>query len=157
PIDTLAPKQLEVPICCLKPLTPLEPVDDDLLSFEDWKAKWFSESNNSQKGSAPLNNSTPNRLPDKSASEHHTFAIMGAAHTLDTSDFVLTVQGLDTLMPALLPHFRVPLTDRFNYASLDCSTRVHLAHRGAKLVSSILSSKWDQYMLSPCAAAPQFV
>ncbi|KAH9023896.1 hypothetical protein EDB85DRAFT_1894566 [Lactarius pseudohatsudake] len=131
PIDTLAPKQPEV--------------------------KWFSESNNSQKGSAPPNNSTPSRLPDESTSEHHIFAIMGTAHTLDTSDFALTVQGLDTLMPALPLHFRVPLTDRFNYASLDCSTRVHLAHRGAKLVSSILSSKWDQYMLSPCAAAPQFV
>ncbi|KAH9060156.1 UNC-like C-terminal-domain-containing protein [Lactarius vividus] len=157
-IVALAPKRPEEPVCCLKPLTPLEPVDDDLfLSFEDWKAKRFSESNNSQKGSAPPNDSAPSRLPNESAPEHHTSAVMGAAHTLDTSDFAPTAQGLDTPTPAPPPHFRVPLTDRFNYASLDCSARVHTAHRGAKSASSILSSKRDRYMLSPCAATPQFV
>ncbi|KAH8980534.1 UNC-like C-terminal-domain-containing protein [Lactarius akahatsu] len=157
-VAALAPKRPEEPICCLKPLTPLEPVDDDLfLSFEDWKAKRFSESNNSQKGSAPPNNSAPSRLPDESAPEHHTSAVMGVAHTLDTADFAPTAQGLDAPTPAPPPHFRVPLTDRFNYASLDCSARVHTAHRGAKSASSILSSKRDRYMLSPCAAAAQFV
>ncbi|KAI9442806.1 UNC-like C-terminal-domain-containing protein [Russula earlei] len=57
--------------------------------------------------------------------------------------------------PDASPHFRVPLTDRFNYASLDCSARVHTAHRAAKSASSILSSQRDRYMLSPCAATPQ--
>ena len=51
---------------------------------------------------------------------------------------------------AVSPHFRVPITDRFNYANLDCSARVHLSHRSAKSSSSILSSKRDRYMLSPC-------
>jgi Sad1 / UNC-like C-terminal len=51
---------------------------------------------------------------------------------------------------AVSPHFRVPLTDRFNYANMDCSARVHLSHRSAKSSSSILSSKRDRYMLSPC-------
>jgi hypothetical protein len=51
----------------------------------------------------------------------------------------------------MLPHFRVPLTDRFNYASMECSARVHKAHKSAKSASSILSSKKDRYMLSPCA------
>ncbi|KAI9453243.1 UNC-like C-terminal-domain-containing protein [Lactarius psammicola] len=157
-IAALAPKRPEEPICCLKPLTPLEPVDDDLfLSFEDWKAKRFSESNNSQKGSATPNDSAPSRVPDESAAEHHTSAVMGAAYTLDVLDSAPTAQGPDTPTPAPPPHFRVPLTDRFNYASLDCSARVHTAHRGAKSASSILSSKRDRYMLSPCAAAPQFV
>jgi hypothetical protein len=155
-IAALAPKPREEPICCLKPLTPLEPVDDDLfLSFEDWKAKRFSESNNSQKGSAPPNDS----VPDESPAEQHTPAAMGAAaHTLDASDSAPTVPGPVIATPTPPPHFRVPLTDRFNYASLDCSARVHTAHHGAKSASSILSSKRDRYMLSPCAAAqPQFV
>jgi hypothetical protein len=155
-IAALAPKPREEPICCLKPLTPLEPVDDDLfLSFEDWKAKRFSESNNSQKGSAPPNDS----VPDESPAEQHTPAVMGAAaHTLDASDSAPTVPGPVIATPTPPPHFRVPLTDRFNYASLDCSARVHTAHHGAKSASSILSSKRDRYMLSPCAAAqPQFV
>jgi hypothetical protein len=51
----------------------------------------------------------------------------------------------------LAPHFRIPLTDRFNYASLDCSARVHTSHKSAKSSSSILSSKRDKYMLSPCS------
>ncbi|TFK70538.1 hypothetical protein BDN72DRAFT_838760 [Pluteus cervinus] len=51
---------------------------------------------------------------------------------------------------SLSPHFRVPLTDRFNYASLDCSARVHTAHKSAKSPSNILASKKDRYMLSPC-------
>jgi hypothetical protein len=52
------------------------------------------------------------------------------------------------------PHFRVPLTDRFDYARLDCSARVHTSHRSAKSSSSILSSK-DRYLLSPCASSKQ--
>ncbi|TFL01233.1 UNC-like C-terminal-domain-containing protein, partial [Pterulicium gracile] len=48
------------------------------------------------------------------------------------------------------PHL---LIDRFNYASLDCSARVHSAHKGAKSASAILSSKRDRYMLSPCGTS----
>lgn len=48
------------------------------------------------------------------------------------------------------PHFRVPLKDRFNYASTECSARIHKAHKSAKSASSVLSSKKDKYMLSPC-------
>ncbi len=40
--------------------------------------------------------------------------------------------------------------DRFNYANIDCSARVHNSHRSAKSPSSILLSKKDKYMLSPC-------
>src|ERR1700683_2639953 len=39
-----APKQPDLPICCLTPPSPVEPVVDDdvLLSFEEWKAKQFA-------------------------------------------------------------------------------------------------------------------
>src|SRR5712675_2018355 len=64
-IAALAPRPSEVPICRLKPLTPLEPVADDLfLSFEDWKAKRLSESSsNNQRSNGPPNASTPTRGP----------------------------------------------------------------------------------------------
>ena len=52
---------------------------------------------------------------------------------------------------------RIPITDRFNYASLDCSARVHAAHKAAKSASAVLSSKKDRYMLSPCGEKQQFV
>ena len=173
-IAALAPKPSEEPICCLKPLSPLEPVDDDLfLSFEDWKAKRFIESNHSQKNNPSPNTGTTARVPAENPAE-------GAAHSpttpadpsspsslssssvlddaLDMTDAAPTTQGAEGTAPPASPHFRVPLTDRFNYASLDCSARVHTAHRAAKSAANILSSKRDRYMLSPCdAAGPQFV
>ena len=178
-IAALAPKPSEELICCLKHLAPLEPVDDDIfLSFEDWKAKRFSESSNSQRNNVPPpNTNTSPPLPRVPAAEESP-AEAAAAAVVDTTasrvpetaaDAALpqTVEsaGMTTpIVPALAPppppppgsvspHFRVPLTDRFNYASVDCSARVHTAHPAAKSASNILSSKRDRYMLWPCNAA----
>jgi hypothetical protein len=179
-IATLAPKPSDEPVCCLKPLTPLEPVDDDIfLSFEDWKAKRFSESSsNSQKSNGPPNTSTPTtREPAEGGAEAPAAAAHHASISFDSApgyapDAMVdattapsegTVGGSTTVIPpppppvSASPHFRVPLTDRFNYASLDCSARVHTAHGAAKSAASILSSQRDRYMLSPCGAKPQFV
>jgi hypothetical protein len=175
-IAALAPKPSEEPICCLKPLTPLEPVDDDpFLSFEDWKAKRFSESgSNNQKSNGPPNISTPTRGPAEGGTEAaaaHTSISFDSApgHAPDAMDATPSegsVGGSTTPIPppppppppvSASPHFRVPLTDRFNYASLDCSARVHTAHGAAKSAANILSSPRDRYMLSPCGAKPQFV
>jgi hypothetical protein len=140
----------------------LEPVDDDLfLSFEDWKAKRFSESNNSQKGGASPNTSAPTHVPAESPAEAAVDAVPHAPDNTDAAppphSMGMTTTTLPPPPPPASPHFRVPLTDRFNYASLDCSSRVHTAHREAKSAANILSSKRDRYMLSPCGAAPQFV
>ena len=172
-IAALAPKPSEEPICCLKPLTPLEPVDDDLfLSFEDWKAKRFSESsNNNQKSNGLPNTSTPTRGPAEGSAETAAAAASAvlsfdstpghASDATDTTPSEGSVGGSMTPMPpppvSASPHFLVPLTDRFNYASLDCSARVHTAHGAAKSAANILSSQRDRYMLSPCGAKPQFV
>jgi len=153
-------------------VTPLEPVDDDLfLSFEDWKAKRFSESRNDQRSSyvPPPNPSAQTRLPAESPTEAAAHAV-DAAHAPDSADAAPTAQTAAGDMTTPLqepasssasasssPHFRVPLTDRFNYASLDCSARVHAAHRAAKSAANILSSQRDRYMLSPCVAMAQFV
>jgi hypothetical protein len=91
------------------------------------------------------------RVPDESTVEQHIPVLMD---TLNASDLALTTLGPDTMTPT---HFCMPLTDRFNLVSLDCSMCMHTAHWGAKSASSILSSKWDRYMLSLCSAAPQFV
>jgi Sad1/UNC-like protein len=151
----------------------LEPVDDDLfLSFEDWKAKRFSESSsNNQKNNGPPNASTPTHVPAEGGAEAaaaaHASAILDAGHALDAMDAAPSegsVGGSTIPIPppspppvSASPHFRVPLTDRFNYASVDCSARVHTAHGAAKSATNILSSQRDRYMLSPCGAKPQFV
>lgn len=52
---------------------------------------------------------------------------------------------------------RVPLTDRFNYASSDCSARIHSSNKASKSPHFILSHKRDKYMLSPCSTRDKFV
>ncbi|KAG6875838.1 hypothetical protein C0992_002122 [Termitomyces sp. T32_za158] len=137
PLRALAlqiPKKPELPICCLKPQQPLDTNEDEiLLSFEEWKRQQGDVINHT----TVTNNPTATPAP------------------VNASGDVPTVpHAEETQKP---PHFRVPITDRFNYASSECSARVHLAHRGAKSPSSILSSKRDRYMLSPCNAGKQFV
>ncbi|KAH9480378.1 hypothetical protein JR316_0006976 [Psilocybe cubensis] len=145
------PQQPDNPICCLKPLTPLEPVDDGiLLSFEEWKMKQLATQ------SAGFTTGTF----DKDANIGSPQVGDGVpANDVGSTGSESTVPPVDTPAPSGFnspdqvpsgPHFRVPLTDRFNYASLDCSARVHTAHRSAKSPSAILSSKRDRYMLSPC-------
>ncbi|TFY58938.1 hypothetical protein EVG20_g7971 [Dentipellis fragilis] len=156
-LSVLAPRPPEPPICCLKPLTPLEPVDDDIfLSFEEWKARRLAEgtshkdpqtSTGTNGGHDPATDAAAS--PQQNASTNPSPA-PPHAEVLDNASSSPPHESLS-------PHFRVPLTDRFNYASLDCSARVHTAHRGAKSVANILSGKKDRYMLSPCAAPRQFV
>ncbi|KAG6829793.1 hypothetical protein H0H92_003448 [Tricholoma furcatifolium] len=125
------PKKPEWPVCCLKPQQPLE--DEILLSFEEWKQQ--------QQGTV-INHTEDHNASDLSDQVHANDTVI--AHYTD-----------EPQKPP--PHFRVPITDRFNYASSECSARVHLAHRGAKSTSAILSSKRDRYMLSPCNTQNQFV
>ncbi|KAK0487106.1 UNC-like C-terminal-domain-containing protein [Armillaria novae-zelandiae] len=144
-----------LPVCCLIPLEPVEPTDTDaLLSFEEWKVKRAElqkqvgrekDGNRSGNTSGTTNiHFTDRRGPsDTTGSDSHTAPPLASHDSTDES---------------ISPHFQVPLTDRFNYAALDCSARVHVAHRSAKSSSSILSSKRDKYMLSPCTSKEkQFV
>lgn len=136
------------PVCCLRPLTPTEPVEDEVfLSFEEWKAKQFvlQEQVKAKERSEMLNRSS-NGSGDSGRETSPPFTDLPA-----TGD-PLSAEDTTNSQPnePVSPHFRVPLTDRFNYASLDCSSRVHASHRSAKSSSSILSSKRDRYMLSPC-------
>ena len=143
------PKVPEPPICCLKPLPPLEPVDDEvLLSFEEWKTKQTTlQTSKDAKTIEGINRSSLGANTNNDNGSEPMASLHDASPFLDPSkeEDVAPEQRME-----VSPHFRVPLTDRFNYASLDCSARVHTSHRSAKSASSILSSKRDRYMLSPC-------
>ena len=149
-----APKQPEHPICCLKPLTPLEPMDDEiLLSFEEWKLKQLGKQAESE---PKLKDKDANTQPSPGAPNGGGSDIHVREESPSPSSEGFASSGTNIVQTAseqwsdISPHFRVPLTDRFNYASLDCSARVHTSHRSAKSASSILSSKKDRYLLSPC-------
>ncbi|KAJ7366274.1 UNC-like C-terminal-domain-containing protein [Mycena albidolilacea] len=129
-------KPPEPPVCCLTPLPSTEPVQDDvLLSFEEWKEKRFA-----------MQTPVQDKTKDKDSGDR---AVEGGEAATSATEVSSSPVAPD-IQDAPPPHFRVPVTDRFNYASLDCSARVHTSHRSAKSPASILSSKRDRYMLSPC-------
>jgi len=132
------------PVCCLKALTGVEPIDDEvLLSFEDWKKKQAAQQKVSPK-KTDGNNQNSTVVNGLNASNTHNEVAPPNSNV--STDYIS-----DSLQPPdVAPHFRIPITDRFNYANIDCSARVHTSHRSAKSPSSILSSKKDRYMLSPC-------
>ena len=149
-----ASKPPEQPICCLRPLTPLESTEDDvLLTFEEWKARRLAETSKEAPGS--LVNSSQKPAKDIQSDNHSD----SSNETLHPDHGHPTTPSETTQVEPerLLPYFQIPITDRFNYASLDCSARVHGSHKSAKSASSILASKKDRYMLSPCAEKTQFV
>ncbi|PPQ63591.1 hypothetical protein CVT24_004451 [Panaeolus cyanescens] len=145
-----APKPVEHPICCLKPLTPIEPMDDEiLLSFEEWKKKQFVLQTETPDGKDSMATPIPAE-PGAGAEANSDGETLNVPLDANASGFPTAPAAASGQWTGISPHFRVPLTDRFNYASLDCSARVHMSHRSAKSASSILSSKKDRYMLSPC-------
>jgi hypothetical protein len=133
------------PACRLNALTPLEPLDDDvLLSFEDWKKK-----QQAAQQKEPLNQTDGKNQSSTDAGMPPIPALRNVVASPNSNISAGYFSG--SLQPTdVAPHFRVPITDRFNYANIDCSARVHTSHRSAKSSSSILSSKKEWYMLSPC-------
>lgn len=150
-------KPSDPPICCLKPLHPLDSVEDDLLvSFEEWKARHLPNSENVSSPNPP--SSGVNKSGDGTGNvngslnaEDTTASPPTPAAPEDRQELNLPAKP-EEIPAQISPHFRVPLVDRFNYASLDCSARIYKAHKGAKSPSSVLASKKDRYMLSPCKA-----
>lgn len=177
PFRTIALKQPKLgqePICCLipPPLSEPQPTEDELLlSFEDWKAKLLAEErSNSAAGPSSDSNSARHTVKmdpihlvdgpenvgrdggDGEGKDDRADDSLTPNSEPSTSGHPLSQERADVgFEEPMLPHFRVPLTDRFNYASMECSARIHKAHKSAKSASSILSSKKDRYMLSPCA------
>lgn len=151
-------KPPEPPICCLKPLSPTEPpeADEALLSFEDWKLKQAAKANE-QNSSAKQSTASRKMNTGQSAESSHETAIADSGLAASDGTNSSPDSAEQTPYEELSPHFRVPLTDRFNYASLDCSARVHTTHSSAKSPSSILSHKKDKYMLTPCSQSNQHV
>ncbi|KAI0793068.1 UNC-like C-terminal-domain-containing protein, partial [Irpex lacteus] len=153
-----APKSDDGPVCCLRPLSPPEsPEEGVLLSFEEWKQRQLASILKEQ------HHHIPSTHPPSSSQTHVGVPADNASSEpviptppLGDNQNAQPVETVEAPVPDA-PYFRIPITDRFNYASTDCSARVHTAHKSAKSPSAILSSKKDRYMLSPCNEKEQFV
>lgn len=115
---------------------------NEFLSFEQWKSLKLSE--------------TPVTLYQAPSAPTEAPAVDGSPY-IPASHPISPPTSPSNTASMHMPSLRVPLTDRFNYASQDCSARIHVAHKSSKSPSSILSSKRDKYMLSPCSVPNRFV
>ena len=131
-----------------------------MLSFEEWKAKQISVH-----GELAANSQTASGLGHKpgsmgsveaQAEPNKSSAVPGNTGAGGGGPSTFPIEQTEA-SPPNAPYFRIPLTDRFNYASMDCSARVHTTHKSAKSAANVLSSKRDKYMLSPCAEKNQFI
>ncbi|KAG9121755.1 hypothetical protein FRC07_002156 [Ceratobasidium sp. 392] len=140
------------PVCCLIPLPSAEPDPhpaDDLLSFEEWKQRQLALTSSEEQRHTDTGAATA--VPSATASDEHV-------SVPETTNNIL-VPVIDTSdKPAVRPvgDF-VPIRGRYNYASSECSARVHGTHKSMKSAGSILSSKKDRYMLAPCSVDKKYV
>ncbi|KIO28852.1 hypothetical protein M407DRAFT_21931 [Tulasnella calospora MUT 4182] len=142
------------PICSLSPKAGSADPTPEILSFEEWKAARQIAVESMHKVHSDPDNTAQH--PNKSA--HEEDERTGSSSTKDGSQ----LSGEDSSGGSLVQEtksqqVRVPLKDRFNYASQDCTARIHSSHKGGKSPSAILSSKKDRYMLSPCNSKNKFV
>jgi hypothetical protein len=135
---------LVYPVCLPADAAPLQSLEE-FLSFEDWKSMKLSEEASAQPPKRPANASSEDSSSYRSADVHVDPA---PEATYSTPPSFQQVQ---------MNSPRVPLTDRFNYASSECSARIYGAHKSLSSPFGILTSKKDKYMLSPCAARDKFV
>jgi hypothetical protein len=142
-------------------------VEEDLVSFEDWKRRKLEEDGDEDVGdsssvdstqaetssSAPSSRSSgPVQADNKTDSDNNTKAQNNTGKN-DTKPSHKAANDADT--PA--PISKAPVHNKYNYASPDCSARIHSSSRLTQHASSILHKSRDRYMLTPCKADEHWV
>ncbi|KAG8960585.1 hypothetical protein FRC03_006369 [Tulasnella sp. 419] len=150
PFYRLRPSPL--PVCSVLPIYSSTDTTPELLSFEEWKqARLLSEATDTlgsthDGGDGFVRNRTGDSSSEGRSNAESPESDVPPVHDPKSKHIHQSTTGS-----------RVPLTDRFNYAAQDCTARIHSANKQSKSPASILSSKKDKYMLSPCAAQNKFV
>jgi hypothetical protein len=117
--------------------SPAEAAEADFVSFEEWKRIKQAEDEGPDAGS---NASDPIPLPVEQ-------------ELVDTEVSVAGAEQNDTKLKAPPAHIH----SRYNYASPDCSARIHAASPLTQHASSLLHKSRDRYMLTPCKSDEHWV
>lgn len=142
-------------------------LEEDLVSFEDWKRRKLEEDGDEDvedsssvdstqaetSSSAPSSGSSgPVQQDNKTDSNNNTKSQNNTGKN-DTKPSTKAANDADTPVPISKP----PVHNKYNYASPDCSARIHSSSRLTQHVSSILHKSRDRYMLTPCKADEHWV
>jgi hypothetical protein len=142
-------------------------LEEDLVSFEDWKRRKLEEDGDEgvedsssvdstqaeTSSSAPSSGSSgPVQADNKTDSNNNTKSSNNTGKN-DTKPSIKAANDPDTPVPISKP----PVHNKYNYASPDCSARIHSSSRLTQHASSILHKSRDRYMLTPCKADEHWV
>jgi len=142
-------------------------LDEDLVSFEDWKRRKLEEDDDED---ARDSQSTGESTQTETSSSAPTPGNNGAAQQENKTNpndskktgndtaknETLTVRAANDA-EATVPMPKPPVHNKYNYASPDCSARIHSSSRLTQHASSILHKSRDRYMLTPCKADEHWV
>jgi hypothetical protein len=144
-------------------------VEEDLVSFEDWKRRKLEEdgeedmrdtteanhgtSQDSQTSSSTPNagSSAPAHLENKTNTKDNNKTRDGEGKSESFKATTKQANEAETSAPKAHGH------SKYNYASPDCSARIHSSSRLTQHASSILHKSRDRYMLTPCKADEHWV
>jgi hypothetical protein len=144
-------------------------VEEDLVSFEDWKRRKLEEdedgglrdmvetvSDTSQQiySSESLPTAGTEPLEQNKTEGNESNKTQKGATKNDTSKSS-TKQSNEADTPIQVP--KPQAHNKYNYASPDCSARIHSSSRLTQHASSILHKSRDRYMLTPCKAEEHWV
>jgi len=149
--------------------TPVKEVEEDLVSFEDWKRRKLEEdededirdavesiSDTSQQ--AHSSDSVPiagtQAVEQNKTNSNETNKTQDGTRKNDTSK-QYTKQSGENHAP--IQHPKPQAHNKYNYASPDCSARIHSSSQLTQHASSILHKSRDRYMLTPCKADEHWV
>lgn len=145
-------------------------LEDDLVSFEDWKRKKLEREEDVDEGmSGPISTwETAKETPARTESEFQAASSgqvggptdaaaaqkkpdSSSSDRNDTHTSVSKSAGEVGESPK--PHVH----NKYNYASPDCSARIHSSSPSTQHASSLLHKSRDRYMLTPCKADEHWV
>lgn len=144
-------------------------IPDDFMTFEAWKAGQLQiKRTTEEEKRVELDSDSSERLSGAEAgSEARALSLDTSPdpsadkvekHSLDTDRPLDTVDTVASSKKATAPQKSPPLAPhRYNYASPDCSARVHSASPQSQHASAVLHKSKDRYMLTPCSAKEHWV
>lgn len=142
-------------------------VEQDLVSFEDWKRRKLSEEEGDTESDHPeastgQQHTAPDPTDQATVSPQQSMNVSetggnhprSVAHNdSSTSSNKTPIKPTGESGESVKP----PAHNKYNYASPDCSARIHSSSSMTQHASALLHKSRDRYMLTPCKADEHWV
>lgn len=126
---------------------------DDFVSFEDWKRKKLEEDGEPPDDEVMTETAAQLASDTRTVEPNHSSKETGSPNVNDSKSSPKSSTGSQsniTDTPQKPAH-------KYNYASPDCSARIHSSSPLTQHASSLLHKSRDRYMLTPCKADEHWV